>query len=68
MSKPFKFRWKLTENYFNAFMVFFFTLTITHAIINNDSNLLAFAVIMGLIFPILATLIDLKSHQVPKKK
>lgn len=66
--KPFDFRWKLTENYFNAFMVFFFTIAVAHSIINKDYGLMTFALIMGLIFPLFATLIDLKSHQNPNKK
>jgi hypothetical protein len=68
MSKPFKFRWKLTENYFNAIMVFACALIISHAIMHNDTTMMVLAVVLAIIFPFIGTLIDWKSHQMPKKE
>lgn len=66
-NRTFNFKWKLTENYFNAFMVFAFAILVSHSIINNDTNLMSLTVLLGVIFPFIATLIDMKSHEKPKK-
>jgi hypothetical protein len=67
-NKSFKFKWKLTENYFNAIMVFSFTILVAHAIVYNDLFFMALAAVLGIIFPLIATLIDIKSHEKPVMK
>ena len=66
--QPFKFRWKLTENYFNAIMVFACALLVSHAIMYNDINTMGLAVILAIVFPFIGTLIDCKSHEKPASK
>lgn len=66
MKRPFRFKWKLTENYFNALMVFGFTILVSHAIVNDDVAMMYLAMFLGVVFPFIATLIDMKSHEEPK--
>lgn len=59
----FNFKWKLTENYFNVFIVLVGSFLIFYALINNNKQYIVLAVIWGLVSPFLATFIDKKSHE-----
>jgi len=64
----FNFKWKLTENYFNATIVFIFTLLIIYAFVYNSIIHIILAGIWGLVCPFIATFIDKKSHEKTKRK
>lgn len=59
----FNFKWKLTENYFNAIIVFIFSLLIIYAFVYNSMPHMIIAGLWGLICPFIATFIDRKSHE-----
>jgi uncharacterized membrane protein len=62
-NESFNFKWKLTENYFNAVIVLIFTLLIIYAFVYNSITHLILAGLFGLICPFIATFIDKKSHE-----
>ena len=64
----FNFKWKLTENYFNATIVLLFSLLIIYGFVYNSMLHIFLAGIWGLICPLIATFIDKKSHEKVKKK
>ena len=59
----FNFKWKLIENYFNAFLVFLFTLLFVYYLIYHDTSYIIIILIGVLVGPVLATLLDKKSHE-----
>jgi fatty acid desaturase len=59
----FNFKWKLTENYFNATMVLIFTLLIIYAYVYNSFLHLVLAGLWGVVCPFIATFFDKKSHE-----
>jgi len=63
----FNFMWKLTENYFNAIIVFIFTLLIIYAFVYNSMPHLIIAGLWGLVCPFIATFLDKKSHEEKRK-
>ena len=63
----FNFKWKLTENYFNATIVFIFSLLIIYGFVYNSMLHIILAGIWGLICPFIATFIDKKSHEGKRK-
>jgi len=63
----FNFKWKLTENYFNALIVFIFSLLIIYAYIYNSMLHMILAGLWGLVCPFIATFVDKKSHEKVKK-
>jgi hypothetical protein len=64
----FNFKWKLTENYFNALIVLIFSLLIIYAYVYNSMLHMVLAGLWGLVCPFLATFIDKKSHEKIKRK
>ena len=66
-NKNFNFKWKLIENYFNAFILFVFTLFFVYAFVYNSMLHLVIALVWGIICPFVATFIDKKSHQGKRK-
>ena len=66
-NENFNFKWKLTENYFNATIVFIFTLLIIYAFVYNSLPHVILAGLWGLICPFIATFIDKKSHEGKRK-
>lgn len=59
----FNFKWKLTENYFNLFIVLVGAFLIFYALINNNMQYIFLAVLWGLVCPFIATFIDKKSNE-----
>ena len=59
----FNFKWKLTENYFNATIVFIFTLLLTYGFVYNSMLHLILAGLWGLVCPFIATFLDKKSNK-----
>lgn len=66
--EDFNFKWKLTENYFNATIVFIFSLLIIYGFIYNSMLHIILAGLWGLICPFIATFLDKKSHEKVKKR
>ena len=62
-NEKFNFKWKLTENYFNAFIVLVFSLLIIYAFVYKSTIYLILAGIFGLLCPFIATFLDKKSHE-----
>jgi len=63
----FNFKWKLTENYFNALIVLIFSLLIIYAYVYNSMLHIVLAGLWGLVCPFIATFIDKKSHEKVKR-
>jgi hypothetical protein len=59
----FNFMWKLTENYFNLFLVLVGSALLIYAIVYNNTLCILLAIAWGLIGPFIATFIDKKSHE-----
>ena len=59
----FNFKWKLTENYFNAAIVFIFTLLLTYGFVYNSTLHFIIAGVWGLVCPFIATFLDKKSNK-----
>jgi len=66
-NESFNFRWKLTENYFNLFIVLVGALLLIYAIVYNNTTSAVIAILWGLTAPFIATLIDKKSHEKVKR-
>ena len=58
----FNFKWKLTENYFNAMIVLIFSLLIIYAFVYNSFLHLILAGVWGVVCPFIATFLDKKSQ------
>jgi hypothetical protein len=67
MADNFNFMWKLTENYFNLFIVLVGSFLIFYALVNNDLRFILVAVAWGLVCPFVATFIDKKTTLGKKK-
>ena len=66
--EDFNFKWKLTENYFNATIVFIFSLLLFFGFSTNNMLYLILAGIWGLVCPFIATFFDKKSHEKVKRR
>jgi uncharacterized membrane protein len=62
-NQNFNFKWKLTENYFNAAIVLIFSLLIIYAFVYNSTTHLILAGVFGLVCPFIATFLDKKSNE-----